>query len=215
MAWELDESHLQAWRGSSSTLMSAGSGKGKLTVAEVLVHASIGSSLGTLHTLSNESLSVSSIKARGRSAYHLESLIGNLLDLDVHGSLLSLFISTISTGEGVTYGHDDEDHLRILLGLHECFSSSIAKSDLDSSKIETGLLPDNLGLFVDNRTSTLEQDGNELGNKVFYQSALANRRAKIAYESHHPAASCRNNRRTMKREEYRVRRTIRELGMGI
>ena len=101
-------------------------------------------------------------------------MVGNLLDLDVHRSLLSLFISTISNGEGVTYGHDDEDHLRILLGLHECFSSSIAKSDFDSSKIETGLLPDNLGLFVDNRTSTLEQDGNELGNKVFYQSALAN-----------------------------------------
>jgi len=35
-------------------------------------------------------------------------------------------------------------------------------------------------------------------------------RVMIAYESHHPAASCRSNRRTRKREEYRVRRTIRE-----
>ena len=76
MAWELDESHLQAWRGSSSTLMSAGSGKGKLTVAEVLVHASIGSSFGTLHTLSDQSL--------------LQSLVGNLLDLDIHRGLFSL-----------------------------------------------------------------------------------------------------------------------------
>lgn len=39
----------------------------ELTIAEVLVHSSIGSGLGSLHTLSNEGLSSASTCADGAS----------------------------------------------------------------------------------------------------------------------------------------------------
>jgi hypothetical protein len=68
---------------------------GQLTITKVLVHTPDRGSLGTLHTLSYECLCISCHPAsEDFIAYHLQSLIGDLLDLDVHGSFLSLIIST-------------------------------------------------------------------------------------------------------------------------
>jgi len=69
------------------------------------------------------------------------------------------------------YGHDDENHLRILPRLHECLSSSITESNFDTSQVETRVLLDDLGFFVGDGTSTLDEDGHELGDEVFCKLA--------------------------------------------
>jgi hypothetical protein len=146
----------------------------ELTIAEVLVHTPIRGSLGTLHTLSNECLSsAQSQSTEGGRAYRLQSLIGNLLDFNVHRSLLSLFISLFSYHqEGRAYGHDNEDHLGIFPRLHVCLSSSITESNFDTSQIELGVLLDDFGFFVGDGTSTLDENSHELGDEVFCKSAL-------------------------------------------
>jgi len=70
------------------------------------------------------------------------------------------------------YRHDDENHLRILPGLHVCLSSSITETKFDASQVETGILLDDLGFFVGNGASTLDKNSHELGDKVFYKSAV-------------------------------------------
>jgi hypothetical protein len=111
--------------------------------------------------------------SRGGVAYRFQTLIGNLLDLDVHRSLFSLFISLVCQKRAGAYGHDDENHLRILPGLHVCLSSSIAETNFDTSQFETTrVLLDDLGFLVGNGTSTLDENSHELGDEVFYESAL-------------------------------------------
>jgi hypothetical protein len=110
--------------------------------------------------------------SRGGAAYRFQSLIGNLLNLDVHRSLFSLLISSGLEHQGQAYGHDDENHLRIFPRLHVCLSSSITESNFDTSQVELGVLLDDFGFLVGNGTSTLDEDCHELGDEVFCKSAL-------------------------------------------
>jgi hypothetical protein len=90
-------------------------------------------------------------------------LVGDPLDLDVHGSLLSLDWSARPREIGdVTHGHDDEDHLRILLGLQEGLFGRLLETSVDTFKIESGISLDNGGSFVGDWTSALDENVDEL-----------------------------------------------------
>jgi hypothetical protein len=129
-----------------------GEGNTKLTIAEVLVHSSVRGNLLTLHTLSNQCL--------------LQSLAGNPLDFDVHGRLLSLeLVSWFAQGKR-THGHDDEDHLRILLGLQKGLFGRILESSVDTLKIKSGISLEINGSLVGNWTSALDENVDELSDKA-------------------------------------------------
>lgn len=137
----------------------------QLTVAKVLVHSSVRVDLGTLDTLSDECLVVSFVLQAfppGSAVTHsLESLIGDLLDFDVHRSLLPLshqlcpFWSSVAE---TTHRHDDQDQLRILFGLHESRSCSISQTSSDALKVEAGIVSDDIGELLSDWTSTLDED---------------------------------------------------------
>jgi hypothetical protein len=61
--------------------------------------------------------------------------------------------------------------------LHVCLSSSITETNFDTSQFETTrVLLDDLGFFVGDGTSTLDEDGHELSDEVFCKSALIRHR---------------------------------------
>jgi len=82
----------------------------------------------------------------------------------------SAYLSQYKTKKA--YRHDDEDHLRILPGLHVCLSSSVTETKFDTSQVELRVLLDDLGFFVGDWTSTLDENCHELGDEVFCMSAL-------------------------------------------
>lgn len=62
--------------------------------------------------------------------------------------------------------------MRILPGLHVCLSSSITETKFDTSQVEPGILLDDLGFLVGDGASTLDENGDKLGDEVFCMSAL-------------------------------------------
>jgi hypothetical protein len=58
----------------------------------------------------------------------------------------------------MTHRHNDQDQLRILLGLHESRSGSISQTGSDTLKIESRVVSDDIGELLSDGTSTLDED---------------------------------------------------------